>query len=58
VSQEPEPPAEGGDRERQPLWARLIAPLRSEAAAFRVVLWAGGAAIALAIVATLVRAVS
>jgi hypothetical protein len=37
---------------------RLIGPLRSEHAAFRAVLWAAGAALALAAVVVVVRAVS
>lgn len=39
-------------------WKRLIAPLRSEDAAFRMVVWAAAAAIALAIVVLTVRALT
>ena len=42
----------------EPAWMRLIGPLRSEHAAFRAVLWAAGAALALAVVVVVVRAVS
>jgi len=44
------------DDDAEPRWARLIAPLRSEDAAFRVVLWAAGAALVLALVVLVVRA--
>lgn len=42
----------------EPGWMRLIGPVRSEHAAFRAVLWAAGAALALAAVVVVVRAVS
>ena len=42
----------------EPAWMRLIGPVRSEHAAFRAVLWAAGAALALAAVVVVVRAVS
>jgi hypothetical protein len=41
----------------EPAWMRLIGPIRSANAAFRAVLWAGGAALAIAAVVVLVRAV-
>jgi hypothetical protein len=54
-------PASGGDEPpppREPAWTRLIAPLRSEDAAFRMVVWAACAALVLAAVVLLVRLVS
>jgi hypothetical protein len=55
-------PAGDGDPEsrdrREPAWTRLIAPLRSEDAAFRMVVWAAGIALILAAVVVLVRVVS
>ena len=44
--------------QQEPAWTRLIAPLRSEDAAFRAVLWTAGAALALAAVVLVVRAVT
>ena len=55
------PPGPGDEDQGQrsePAWMRLIAPLRSEDAAFRVVVWAACAALALAAVVLLVRLVS
>jgi len=46
------------DERREPAWTRLIAPLRSEDAAFRTVVWAAGIALTLAVVVILVRLVS
>ena len=60
----PAPRAPGpGDEDQQgrpsePAWTRLIAPLRSEDAAFRMVVWAACAALALAAIVLLVRLVS
>ena len=57
-------PAPGGDdrddepRQREPAWTRLIAPLRSEDAAFRMVVWAACAALVFAAVVLLVRLVT
>ena len=55
-------PAGDGDQEsgnrREPAWTRLIAPLRSEDAAFRMVVWAAGIALILAAVVVLLRVVS
>jgi hypothetical protein len=59
-----EPVPGGDDRDdrtphrREPGWTRLIAPLRSEDAAFRMVVWAAGAALLVAAVVLLVRLVS
>ena len=60
MSDEPTPGAGDSDGEppREPAWARLIAPLRSEDAAFRMVVWAACAALALAAIVLLVRLVS
>lgn len=41
----------------EPAWMRALAPIRSEGAAFRTVLWAVGAALAVAAVVLLARAV-
>ena len=41
----------------EPAWMRALAPVRSEGAAFRTVLWAVGAALAVAAVVLLARAV-
>jgi len=49
---EAEPP------QREPAWTRLIAPLRSEDAAFRMVVWAACAALVFAAVVLLVRLVT
>ena len=57
--QPPESPA--GDDEpgrSEPAWTRLIAPLRSEDAAFRMVVWAACAALVFAAIVLLVRLVS
>ncbi len=43
---------------QEPAWTRLIAPLRSEDAAFRMVVWAACAALVLAAIVLLVRLVS
>ena len=43
---------------REPAWLRLIAPLRSEDAAFRMVVSAACAALTLAAIVVLVRLVS
>ena len=53
----PDGPAAEGEQ-REPAWTRLIAPLRSEDAAFRMVVWAACAALALAAIVLLVRLVS
>jgi hypothetical protein len=55
--------AEPGDEDQQarrsePAWTRLIAPLRSEDAAFRMVVWAACAALTVAAIVLLVRLVS
>lgn len=42
----------------EPGWMRLIGPIRSENAAFSAVLWVAGAAIAVAVVAVIVRAIT
>ena len=47
------PPAEG--EQPEPAWTRLIAPLRSEDAAFRMVVWAAGAALVLVAIVLLAR---
>lgn len=60
------PAGDGGDpgepeREEpaaEPAWTRLIAPLRSEAAAFRTVVWAAGAALVLIAIVLVARLVS
>ena len=39
----------------EPAWTRLIAPLRSEDAAFRMVVWAACAAVVFAAIVLLVR---
>jgi hypothetical protein len=52
------PAGDEESHEREPAWTRLIAPLRSEDAAFRLVVWAACAALALAAVVLLVRLVS
>ena len=56
----PPGPAAGSDEPhgREPAWTRLIAPLRSEDAAFRMVVWAACAALVVAAVVLLVRLVS
>jgi hypothetical protein len=48
-----DPPAESRAAVR---WRRLTAPARSEQAAFRVVLWAAGIAVTLALIVVLARA--
>ena len=53
-----DPDAGPPQKPREPAWTRLIAPLRSEDAAFRVVVWAACAALALAAIVLLVRLVS
>ena len=52
--------AAGNDEppQREPAWTRLIAPLRSEDAAFRMVVWAACAALVFAAVVLLVRLVT
>ena len=52
------PPGNDESSGREPAWTRLIAPLRSEDAAFRMVVWAACAALAFAAVVLLVRLVS
>lgn len=55
----PESGREGSAESRAAaLWRRATAPARSEQAAFRVVLWAAGIAIALAVIAALIRAIT
>jgi hypothetical protein len=49
---------DGSGPGREPLWLRLIAPLRSEDAAFRVVIWAAAAALVVLVLVLLVRLVS
>ena len=57
-----EPPGSpAGDEEprrSEPAWTRLIAPLRSEDAAFRMVVWAACVALVFAAIVLLVRLVS
>jgi hypothetical protein len=48
---------DAGPRGDEPAWMRLIAPLRSEDAAFRMVLWVAGVFLVLAAVVLLVRAI-
>lgn len=48
---------EGPGPRSEPGWARLIAPLRSEDAAFRTVVWAAAIAVTLAVIVVLVRLV-
>ena len=57
---QPREPAAGDEepRRQEPAWTRLIAPLRSEDAAFRTVVWAACAALVLAAIVVLVRLVS
>lgn len=45
-------------RPDEPAWMRLLAPIRSEGAAFRTVAWVAGGAIVIAAVVLLARAVS
>ena len=52
------PAGDEESHEREPAWTRLIAPLRSEDAAFRMVVWAACAALVFAAVVLLVRLVS
>lgn len=53
----PEPGRDGPPESRAAtFWRRLTAPARSEQAAFRVVLWAAGIAVTLAVLAVAVRA--
>jgi len=57
----PSPGADPGDdapARPEPAWMRLIAPLRSEDAAFRMVVWAAAAALTLAVLVVLVRLVT
>jgi hypothetical protein len=60
VSEDPGPGPGGGDRHAESraaaVWRRVTAPARSEQAAFRVVLWAAGIAVTLALVVVLARA--
>jgi hypothetical protein len=59
--QEPQDPADQELIPRtpgEPAWMRLIGPIRSENAAFTAVLWAGGVALAIAVVVVVVRALS
>ena len=62
MSDEPDPGGDDPDDRtppgREPGWTRLVAPLRSEDAAFRMVVWAAGAALLVAAVVLLVRLVS
>ncbi len=58
MSDEDSGDAEGGEPRREPAWLRLIAPLRSEAAAFHAVLWAAGAALVVLVIVLLVRLVT
>lgn len=59
---EPEPPPQQHEliprTPGEPAWMRLLAPIRSEGAAFRTVAWVAGAALAVAAVVLVARAVS